>query len=84
MSDFAEFPKCLYQGNDILSTYVVVKDESEEAEANERGFGIDAENTKKDMTAAELKAALTEKNVSFSATAKKAELQALFDAIPAE
>lgn len=77
-----EYPKCLYKGNVLYSDYIIVKDEQQEEQANEIGFGVEVEeNTPADsMNIAQLRAALAEKGVSLpSSYVKRADLQAMLD-----
>lgn len=85
MSDFQEFPKCLYMGNDILAAYVVVADEDAEFAANEAGYGVDAEKKPSKpsdgLTVAEIKAALEELKIDIpDGVTLKADLAELLDA----
>ena len=85
MSDIQEYPIALYKGGDLTAEAFVVNDAEEEKIAKAEGFirhGHKAEKVKDEgeMSAAELKAELTRRNVEFRGNASRDSLQALYDA----
>lgn len=67
------------RGHHIINKSVYDKNPDAYELVDEKGKSLGASGEPKGLTVVELKAALEEKGIEYSATAKKAELQALLD-----
>lgn len=84
MSEIQEYPLALYKGGDLTGEAFLVNDAEEEKIAKSEGFirhGHKAASAKAEgeMSAADLKAELTKRNVEFRGNASRDSLQALYD-----
>ena len=84
MSEIQEYPLALYKGGDLAAAVYVVHDAEEEKIAKGEGFirhGQSASSAREegDMSAADLKAELTKRNIEFRGNASRDSLQALYD-----